>query len=142
MRVEELMSSATGCRADDSVRDCARVMRDESIGFMPICDDHERPIGAITDRDLAVRVLADGRSPDEKVQSFMSRGVISCRLGADVQDAERLMREKRKSRIMVCDDDGKLKGVISLADIADIESEQSAGATLQQVKSDQPSATH
>ncbi len=142
MRVEELMSSATCCGGDDSVRECARLMKNESIGFLPVCDAAGKPIGAITDRDLAIRVLADGRSPDEKLQAFMTRDVVSCRLGDDVRDAERLMRDHRKSRIMVCDEDGKLKGVISLADLADVESEEAAGETLQQVKSDQPPATH
>jgi CBS domain-containing protein len=59
-----------------------------------------------------------------------------------VKEAERLMRDARKSRIMVCDDAGKVKGVISLADIADAESETEIGETLQQVKSDQPPAAH
>jgi CBS domain-containing protein len=140
MRVEELMSTAKCCREDDSVLECAKVMKEESIGFVPVCNAGGEPIGAITDRDLVIRVLAEGRSPDEKTQAFMTRDVVSCRIGDDVNDAERLMREHRKSRVMVCDEDGKLKGVISLADIADAESERSIGETLQQVKSDQPTA--
>ena len=79
-----------------------------------------KPIGTVTDRDLTIRVLADGRSFDEKVSAFTSRDVIACRLGDDIKDAERLMREHRMSRVVVCDDDGKVKGVISLADIADV----------------------
>jgi CBS domain-containing protein len=142
MRVDEVMSEAKCCREGDTVRDCARLMKDESIGFVPICGDSGEPVGAITDRDLAIRVLADGRSPDEKVSAFMTRDVVSCRIGDDVKDAERLMREQRKSRIMVCEDDGTLRGVISLADIADAEADEDVGETLQQVKSDQPPAAH
>jgi CBS domain-containing protein len=140
MRVEELMSPAKCCGESDSVRDVARVMREENIGFVPICNEEGKPVGTITDRDLAIRVLADGRSADEKVGRFMTREVVSCRLGQDIQEVERLMREHRKSRIIVCDDAGKVVGVISLHDIADIESGEAAGKTLQEVKSDQPAA--
>jgi CBS domain-containing protein len=139
MRVEEVMSPASGCREGESVRKCATMMRDEEIGFAPICNAAGEPIGAITDRDLAIRVLADGLSGDETVDRFMSRDVVACRIGDDLKEAERLMRDHQKSRIMVCDDAGKLKGVISLADIAEVESEKSIGDTVQQVKSDQPS---
>ena len=138
MRVEELMSKAKGCRAGQSVRECARMMREDNIGFVPICNDAGEPIGAVTDRDLAVRALAEGRSADERIDAFMTREVVGCRLGDDVDDAQRLMREHRMSRIMVCDEGGKLQGVISLADIADASSEASVGQTLHEVKSDQP----
>ena len=140
MRAEELMSDAKCCRPGDTVRDCARLMKDESIGFVPICNESGAPVGAITDRDLAIRVLADGRSAEETLEPFMTKDVIACRLGDDVKDVEQTMRDQRRSRVMVCDDQGKLRGVISLADIADAESEQELGETLQQVKSDQPSA--
>jgi CBS domain-containing protein len=140
MRVEELMSTAKCCHEGDSVLECAKLMKQESIGFVPICSDAGEPIGAITDRDLCIRVLAEGRSADENLKAFMTRDVVACRIGDDVNDAERLMREHRRSRVMVCDEDGKLVGVISLADIADAESERSVGETLQEVKSDQPTA--
>jgi CBS domain-containing protein len=106
MRVEEVMSEAKCCRESDSVIECARLMRDESIGFVPICNERFEPIGAVTDRDLCIRVLAEGRSPDEKIAAFMTRDVVSCRIGDDIADVEQLMRDHRKSRIMVCDDDG------------------------------------
>lgn len=140
MRVEEVMSDATCCRPGDSVRDCARVMKEQDIGFVPICNDADEPVGAITDRDLAIRVLAEGRTAEDALERFMTRDVISCRIGDEVSDAERLMRDQRKSRVMVCDAQGKLKGVISLADLADVESDESMGETLEQVKSDQPPA--
>lgn len=140
MRVEELMSEAKCCKEGTSVRDCARLMRDETIGFVPVCNDRSEPIGAITDRDLAIRVLADGLAANERVDRFMTRDVVACRAGDDVKDVERLMRDHRKSRVMVCDASGKLLGVISLADVADVESDGAIGQTLQQVKSDQPMA--
>lgn len=138
MRVEEVMSPATGCRQGESVRTCAAMMRDQGIGFAPVCDAAGKPVGAVTDRDLAIRVLADGLSGDEPVDRHMTRDVVACRLGDDLRDAERLMRDRQKSRIMVCDEAGKLQGVISLADVARVESDDSIGDTLQEVKSDQP----
>ncbi len=138
MRVEEVMSPASGCREGESVRKCAAMMRDEEIGFVPICNAAGEPVGVVTDRDLAIRVLADGLSADETVDRCMTREVVACKLGDDLKDVERLMRERQKSRIMVCDDDGRLQGVISLADVAEVESDESLGETLQQVKSDQP----
>ena len=138
MRVEELMSDAKCCRETDSVIECARLMRDESIGFVPICDQDRKPIGAITDRDLTIRVLADGRSPDEELARFITRDVIRCKSGDDSDEVARLMRDHRKSRVMVCDDDGKLVGVVSLQDLAESESEEETGETLQQVKSGEP----
>lgn len=137
MRVEEVMSSAKCCSASDTVRDCARMMKEENIGFVPVCDPKGKPVGAVTDRDLVVRVLADSRTGDDKIEPFVTRNVISCRVGDDVADAERLMRESRVSRIMVCDDQGKLKGVISLQDLAQAESDEATGHTFTEVKSDQ-----
>ena len=140
MRVEDLMSPAKCCREEDSIRDVSRVMRDENIGFVPICNAGNEPIGAITDRDLVIRVLAEGRSAEDRISGCMTRDVIACRLGDDARQAVRIMREERKSRVMVCDDQGRLQGVISLADVAEMESEEETGETLQQVKSDQPTA--
>jgi CBS domain-containing protein len=138
MRVEEIMSDAECCHPGDSVRDCARLMRDEDIGFVPICNDRNEPLGAITDRDLAIRVLAEGKTGDERCESIMTRDVVSCRAGDDVRECERQMREHRTSRVMVCDEQGKLCGVVSLADVAQARSDDATGETLQAVKSDEP----
>jgi CBS domain-containing protein len=142
MNVEDLMSEAKCCSQKDTVRDCATMMRDAEIGFVPICNETGEPVGAVTDRDLAIRVLAEGLSADEPVRRFMTRDVVSCRLGDDVDDAEQLMRQHQKSRIMVCDEMGRLRGVISLADIAGVESDESLGETLQSVKSDEQPTAH
>lgn len=140
--VDTVMKSAMCCRPDDTARDCARLMKEENIGFVPICNEADEPVGTITDRDLALRILADGRPPDAKVESVMTREVVSCTLGDDLADAERLMREHRKSRIMVCDAEGKLQGVISLSDVADEEDEEIAGRTLREVSSREIAQPH
>lgn len=141
MRVEELMKSPQCCREADSVRDCAKLMKTENVGFAPICNQSGEPVGTITDRDIAIRVIAEGRSPDTKVQDVMTREVISCRVGEDLSEAERLMRDKHKSRIMVCDQSGKLAGVISLSDVVELEEERGA-ETLREVSSRETHQPH
>lgn len=142
MRVEELMSEAECCHPGETIRDAAKAMKDEGIGFLPVCDRDEKPIGAITDRDITIRAVAEGRSLDDDVSTVMTKDVVACRTGDDVKDVERTMRDRRTSRVMVCGDDGKLRGVVSLQDLAESESEHEAGQTLQGVKSDQPPAIH
>lgn len=114
MRVEELMSEAECCRQGESIRDAARRMKEESIGFLPVCDRDGKPIGAVTDRDITIRAVAEGRSLDEDVAGVMTREVIGCRIGDDLKEVEQQMRDHRTSRVMVCDQDGKLRGVVSL----------------------------
>jgi CBS domain-containing protein len=142
MRVEDLMSEAQCCHRGDTIRDAAKTMKDENVGFLPVCDDGEKPIGALTDRDIAIRVVAEGRPLEDDVATVMTPDVVSCRLGDDVADVEQQMKDHRTSRVMVCDQDGKLCGVVSLQDLALSASEHEAGETLQQVKSDQPPAMH
>ncbi len=139
MRVQEVMSDAKCCKPGDTVRDCARMMKEQDIGFVPICDQGGKPIGAITDRDIAIRVVAEGRNGDERVEGCMTRDIVGCRTDDDVRDVERLMRQHQVSRVMACDDQGKLRGVISLQDLAQTESEHEAGRTLNEVTSEQPS---
>jgi CBS domain-containing protein len=139
MQIEDVMTDATCCHERDSARQAARLMKDRSIGFVPICNGDDEPIGAVTDRDIAIRIVAEGRSPDEKAATIMSHEVVSCRRGDDIRVAERLMREHQVSRVMVCDDDGSLVGVISLKEVAELEGEQ-ASRTFQDVKRDQPTA--
>lgn len=135
MNVESVMKPAQGCREGDSVRDCAKLMKERNIGFVPICDAEGKPVGAITDRDLAIRILAEGRSPEARVDDVMSREVVGCRLGDELSTAEGLMRDRRKSRVMVCDDGGKLVGVLSLSDVVDVESEGEAAETMREISS-------
>lgn len=142
MRAEELMSEAECCHAGDTIRDAAKTMKEANIGFLPICDRDEKPIGALTDRDIAIRVVAEGRSFDDDVATVMTRDVVGCRVGDDLKEVEQQMRDHRTSRVMVCDAGGQLQGVVSLQDLAESESEHEAGETLQQVKSDQPPAVH
>lgn len=134
MRCEEIMKRHVECvNPDDSVRFAARRMRDENIGFLPVCDASMKVVGTLTDRDLALRVLADGRSPATSVDQVLTREVIACRPEDDVDTARELMATHHKSRIMCLDGAGRLAGVISLSDIAQHQGGWDSSRTLQQI---------
>jgi CBS domain-containing protein len=136
MRCEEIMKTNVECISQtDSVQAAARKMRDQNIGFLPVCDDRRQVIGTITDRDLAMRALADDRpAARTPIADVMSHDVISCRAVDAVETAQELMSQHHKSRMICVDDAGQLAGVMSLSDIAQHES---AGAvrTLRNVSS-------
>jgi CBS domain-containing protein len=118
MKLREIMKSDASCVSPgDTIRDAARQMKEENIGFLPVCDDSEKVLGTITDRDITVRVVAEGKSWDTKVQDVMSRDVISARPDDELTKAENLMSNQQKSRLVVTDDKGILEGVISLSDL-------------------------
>jgi CBS-domain-containing membrane protein len=116
----------------ETVDVAARRMKDENIGFLPVCDQDMKIQGTLTDRDLAIRIIAEGRPSDSRVKDVMTREVVSCRPEDDLRRAEDLMARHHKSRMMCVDASGRLVGVISLSDIAQHDSAR-IGDTLRQV---------
>jgi CBS domain-containing protein len=135
MTCDELMTrDVVSVRPMDRVDAVARRMRDENLGFAPVCTDDGRPVGAVTDRDLAVRVCADDRRAGRThVEEIMTRELLTCRAEEDVQRAEERMEGRRKHRILVLDREGRLAGVISLADLAAREDAARAMRTIRRV---------
>ena len=122
MRCDEIMKTdPVWVTLRDDAKTAARRMRDEGVGFLPVCDDDRIVTGALTDRDLAIRLVAEGMPASTSVNDVMSREVVACRVSDDIHFAERLMARNQKSRILVLDDAGRLAGVISLSDIAQHE---------------------
>jgi CBS domain-containing protein len=119
--------------AQTTVAQAAAVMRDELIGFLPICDEGGSVIGTITDRDIAVRVVAEQLSPNDSVAMFMTPNVVACRSDEDLSIAQDLMAGMQVSRVVCVDQEGKLAGVISLSDIAQVGDGADATATLRSV---------
>ena len=134
MLCQDLMESEVeSFRASDSVEEIARRMRDVNVGFVPICDADGRPLGTLTDRDIAIRCCAEDRQASRvRAGDVMTREIVTCRAGDDVERAEELMAEHHKSRIMVVNDQGRLVGVISLSDLAE-QDERRALETLRRV---------
>jgi CBS domain-containing protein len=118
-------------REGDSVQDVARRMREVNIGFAPVCGADGRPLGTLTDRDIALRVCAeDRRASATRAGEVMTREAITCHESDPIEEAEHLMARHRKSRIMVVDDAGRLVGVISLSDVVDEEDDDRAAETM------------
>jgi len=118
----------------DSIFKAATVMAEAGVGFLPICDSHQRVIGVVTDRDLATRALAKKVAPETTSAALvMSSPAITCLETTDVRDAEQLMVEERKARLVVTDADGKLAGTLSLADLVEKAPGRRSAETLQAI---------
>ncbi len=102
----------------DTCRTAARRMRDENVGFLPVCDRQGRVLGTVTDRDIAIRLVADGLQAEAPVGDIMSREVVACHSDDELTRAEQLMAASQKSRLVVVDGGGVLLGVLSLSDVA------------------------
>jgi alkylation response protein AidB-like acyl-CoA dehydrogenase/CBS domain-containing protein len=123
-------------RRDESVESAAERMKARNIGFLPVCDEAGAVVGAITDRDLAIRVLGARRNPSETlIQEVMSPELVCCSPDDDLAAAEDLMAKHKKSRIICADDQRHPVGVISLSDIARIEPAARASELLHAVAS-------
>jgi CBS domain-containing protein len=120
MRIGQLMTrDVKTCREYDSLNVPAQIMSGHGYGAVPVVDDDFRVIGFLTDRDICMAAVAQGRPLHGlNVGSTMARKVISCTPEDDVGMAAELMRENRICRLPVTDRQGILVGIISLDDIA------------------------
>ena len=130
---EVMKKNVALCTERLSVEACARMMRDNNIGFLPVVDADKRVVGVITDRDLAVRVLAEGLEGATPVGFVMTLDVRVCHPDDKLQEAEWKMSTVRKSRLVVADGDGHCVGVVSLSDIAQADKRSTAGGVLRAV---------
>lgn len=122
MKARDIMtSSPSTVTLTDTVARTAEMMRDLSVGCIPVVDDGEVPVllGLITDRDIAVRCVADSHLASEHVRDFMTRAPLKT-VGPDddVSDVVQKMEEAQVRRIPVVNDDGVLLGIIAQADLA------------------------
>jgi CBS domain-containing protein len=134
MRCEDVMkTNVHSVTPEETAATAAAKMRSCDCGFLPVIDDHMHVLGVVTDRDLVLRVMAMGKASSTCIKDVMSRDVIGCHPGDDLAQAENLMSGYKKSRIVCMDDKGRLCGVISLSDIAQIEDERRAGKTIRKI---------
>jgi len=109
------------CIPGETVEHVAQIMRDESVGPVPVIQTYEDKtlVGIVTDRDLALHVVAEGKDPmTTTVDMVMSRVLQTCKEDDDIDEAVRLMTDNQIRRIPVVSDDGKIVGIIAQADIA------------------------
>ena len=119
MRARDIMTKDPEClRREDTARRAAEVMRDKDCGVVPVIDDARRVIGIVTDRDLAIRVIGYGKSPETRLADVMTPSVKCCAADDDLRDVERKMAELQVRRIPIVDAGGRCLGIISQADIA------------------------
>lgn len=136
MRVKEVMTCSVECtRPTASLQEAAQKMRELNVGPLPVCGDDNRLEGIITDRDITVRAIAEGKDPKTTpVQDAMTRNITYCFQDQEIAEAARLMKEKRIRRLAVLDHDKHLVGIISLGDLAvGTHDEALAGDALQRV---------
>ena len=132
----DLMKTDLKCiYPEDSVHDAACRMRDTNIGFLPVCDETGEAIGTVTDRDLAIRALAEKLPYSTPVQNVMSRDIVACTEDDPIERAEELMGQHHVSRILCTDENGLLVGVISLSDLAEKADGPAVVDTLRQIAS-------
>jgi CBS domain-containing protein len=101
-----------------SIREAARRMKQEDIGALPV-GENDRLVGMVTDRDIAVRGVAEDRSPSStSVRDVMSEKVYYCFEDDDVEEAARCMADNQVRRLPILNRDKRMTGIVSLADIA------------------------
>lgn len=120
MNVSQLMTkNAMTCRPDQPLHCAAQIMWDHDCGCVPVVDESNIIQGMITDRDLCMAALMQGRSLSEiSVGSAMSRAIYGCSPNDDIEKAAELMRMRQIRRIPVLDAQGQVLGVLSLGDMA------------------------
>ena len=118
MKISDVMTkSVETVRPDQTARDAARFMLRAEAGSIPVCEG-EKVIGMITDRDIAVRGVAEGRGPDCAVRDLMSDGIICARDDEDVADVAQRMSDEQVRRLPVLDSSDRLVGIVSLGDLS------------------------
>jgi CBS domain-containing protein len=131
MKIREAMTrDVRMVRPDQTIREAAHLMAELDIGALPV-EDGDRLVGMITDRDIAVRAVAEGRGADTMVREVMTNEVKYCFDDQDIEEVTRNMGEQRLRRLPVVDRNKRLVGILSLGDLArDEDVQDEAGEAL------------
>ena len=136
MRCSEIMTrDVRTATREMTLRDVAVMMRDGDMGSVPVVEDG-RLVGIVTDRDIVVRCVADGRDTSTPVSEAMTTEIFSIKPDDFAFEAVRLMGDKQVRRVAVVSEDGQLAGIISMADVAlETEDELEIAETLEEISS-------
>ena len=121
MKANELMTKGPACVAPtDSVQRAAQLMEEHDCGCLPVVDSNgnRRVVGVITDRDIALRGVARGRTADAMVRDLMTSDVASCSPDSDVDQVTRVMADRQIRRVLILNADGGCEGIVAQADVA------------------------
>ena len=148
MNISELMSKNPRTVSPDTpVSEAAQLMKEEDIGMVPViervggAETRGRLVGVITDRDIAIRTVAEGRASDSPVRDVMSSGVRTATPDDSVESVMELMGREQVRRVPIVDERGSLVGVVSQADLArKAKNEGRVERTVEQIS--QPGGSH
>lgn len=117
-QLKDLMShDVKVIKADMTIGEAARTMRDGDFGMMPV-EENDRMIGTISDRDIAIRAIAEGKDASTKVRDVMSDGIAWAFEDESVEQAAKIMSERQVRRLPVVNRDKRLVGIVALGDFA------------------------
>lgn len=119
MQIKDIMTRNVEVVAPEtSIQEAARKMRSFDVGILPVCEN-DQCIGVITDRDIAIRAVAEGFDPASTyVNEVMTHTVVYCSEFDDVKTAAKMMEDKQIRRILILDDDKRVLGICSLSDLS------------------------
>jgi CBS domain-containing protein len=129
---EAMTSNPTTVEPTTTAQEAARTMKSEDVGSLPIVEG-DKLVGVITDRDLAIRIIAEGKGIDTTVAEIASKDVVTIDPQQSVEEAARLMANNQVRRLPVVEEDGKLVGILAQADIAQAGHDSLTGETVQQI---------
>jgi CBS domain-containing protein len=118
--VRDIMTSnPETCRPNDSIRDAARIMAERDTGVVPVVDDNRKILGMITDRDIVVRLVAEGKDPAKAhVNEAMTKSVRTVKEDMPVDEVTRLMSNAQVRRVPVVNQRDEIVGIVSVGDLA------------------------
>ena len=130
---EAMTSKPCSIDATQTVAYAARMMRDEDVGVAPIVEG-EKLVAVLTDRDIAIRVVAEGRDPEStKVTEVASKDIVTIDPQQDLDEALRLMAKHQVRRLPVVEEDGRLVGVLAQADVAREGDDARTGQVVEEI---------
>jgi CBS domain-containing protein len=129
---EAMTENPTAVGPDTTAQEAARTMRSEDVGSLPIVEG-DRLVGIVTDRDLALRLVGEGKSADVPVRELASKDVVTIDPQQDLGEAARLMAEHQLRRLPVCEEDGRLVGILAQADLAQAGYDALTGEVVQKI---------
>jgi CBS domain-containing protein len=117
-QIKEVMSRDVKMVAPETtIREAAQQMRDGDFGMLPVAEN-DRMVGAVSDRDIAIRAVADDKGPDTTVREVMTEGIYWAYEDESVEEAARIMSERQVRRLPVVNRDKRLVGIVALGDFA------------------------
>ena len=135
MKIQDVMTpDPSFVTPNATAREAARIMKDEDVGIVPVVEGEgsRRLLGVITDRDIAIRIVAEGLDADTAVVQVMTSGnVATCTPDADVDDAMDTMSSEQVRRVPIVDERGSLVGIVAQADIVRKADDKKAEHTVE-----------